>query len=110
MDGLSPVPFFLGSRLRLTMTTRRDHQYTRPTGGVARSLLYTSRTVDMGVKCESSSWWMLLIIVTIMTVIKAKPESVSSVGGLAKRLEIPGPTSVMVIMAYDVRGGGLCGE
>lgn len=53
---------------------------------------------------------MLLIIVTIMTVIKAKPESVSSVGGLAKRLEIPGPTSVMVIMAYDVRGGGLCGE
>ena len=65
----------------------------------------------MAVKCESSSWWTLLIIVTIIiTVIKAKPESVSSVGGLAKRLEIPGPTSVMVIMAYDVRGGGLCGE
>lgn len=86
MDSQSLVPFFLASRLRLTMTTRHDHQYTRPTVGVARSLLYTSRTVEMGVKCESSSWWMLPIIVTIITVIKAKPESVSSVGGLAKRL------------------------
>lgn len=65
------------------------HQHNSATGGVARSLLYVSRTVDMG--CEVGV--IIVVDATDHHHRRNERETPERLERLAKGLGFPGPTS-----------------